>query len=226
MVLAGTSIGVILSVVLPSICITFALTGVLIFLLYKSGKKYLKLRKEEEKQRQEKSKENKEAIIVPSVNSNVEETQEEKELNLRSDEEIQGLRRIQAEESSHWVDKRMAIMFLLFTTLLGLQLMRGNKHYDSIIGVKACSFTDWSLLSLVFLICIGSFLLIVKQIRKRHAQKVSLGYQFHQNDLKYDNKTIVKLSILGICGGISGGCLGIGGGMIFNPILMDMGMLP
>jgi len=31
---------------------------------------------------------------------------------------------------------------------------------------------------------------------------------------------------LGVCGGISGGCLGIGGGMIFNPILMDMGMLP
>jgi uncharacterized membrane protein YfcA len=131
-----------------------------------------------------------------------------------------------AEEGTHAVPKRLAIMMLLFISLLTLQLMRGGKHYDSIVGVKACSFTDFSLLTLIFVICICSFLLVVRMVRNRHTAKLLLGYKFHQNDLRFDNKTIIKLSVLGVCGGISGGCLGIGGGMIFNPILMDLGMLP
>jgi uncharacterized membrane protein YfcA len=47
MVLMGASIGVIFSIVLPSLAIIAGLTGVLIFLLVKSLKKCMKLRKSE-----------------------------------------------------------------------------------------------------------------------------------------------------------------------------------
>jgi len=67
-------------------------------------------------------------------------------------------------------------MMLLFVIVFGLQLMRGNKHYNSIIGVEACSATDFALLAFLFLVCIIGLNLIVKDVRKRHQLKISLGY--------------------------------------------------
>jgi uncharacterized membrane protein YfcA len=229
MVLAGTSIGVILSIILPGICITFALTGVLVFLLYKSSKKYVKLRKEERKAMEDKAKEVKAELISgdgPGPEAINTEISSPELTTMKEDENQKALDKILKEESSHLVFRRMAIILTLFLSLLFMQLARGNKHYESIVGVKACSPTDWSILGLIFVVCIGSFLLVVRMIRKKHQAKTAIGYKFVDGDLKYNNSTIVKLSILGVCGGISGGCLGIGGGMIFNPILMDMGMLP
>lgn len=118
------------------------------------------------------------------------------------------------------------LMVTLFVSILVIDLLRGNKHFPSLVGIKTCSVGDWLLLATIFGICILAFLLTVRMIRQKHALKERVGYKFHHADLKYDDKTIIKLSILGVCGGISGGCLGIGGGMIFNPMLMDMGMLP
>jgi uncharacterized membrane protein YfcA len=117
-------------------------------------------------------------------------------------------------------------MICLFVSLLVIELMRGHKHFHSLVGIKSCSIGDFALLGMIFDICILSMLLIVKMVRQRHKDKEEVGYKFHSADLKYNNGTIVRLAILGVCGGVSGGCLGIGGGMIFNPMLMDMGMLP
>jgi uncharacterized membrane protein YfcA len=39
-------------------------------------------------------------------------------------------------------------------------------------------------------------------------------------------KNVTKLVILGLVGGVISGSLGLGGGAIFNPILLSMGTPP
>ena len=41
-----------------------------------------------------------------------------------------------------------------------------------------------------------------------------------------NRKNLAKLLVLGFCGGLVSGALGLGGGSIFNPILLSMGVAP
>jgi uncharacterized membrane protein YfcA len=66
----------------------------------------------------------------------------------------------------------------------------------------------------------------VKILGKQRIEKEACGYNFHSSDLEFSTKNATKLAALAFFGGICGGCLGIGGGMIFNPLLLELGMLP
>ena len=61
---------------------------------------------------------------------------------------------------------------------------------------------------------------------RERLEKEKAGYAFHSSDLEFSTKNARNLAGLAFFGGICGGCLGIGGGMIFNPLLLELGMLP
>ena len=46
------------------------------------------------------------------------------------------------------------------------------------------------------------------------------------SDLKPVGMVLVKLLILGFCGGFVAGAFGLGGGVVFNPLLLQLGMPP
>jgi len=45
-------------------------------------------------------------------------------------------------------------------------------------------------------------------------------------DIIFNTKEITKLLMLGFFGGFLAGAFGLGGGVIFNPILLTMGLPP
>ena len=53
------------------------------------------------------------------------------------------------------------------------------------------------------------------------------GYSYDKTDLTYDNnKSIMKTITITFAAGTLGGIVGIAGGMILNPLLLSLGMLP
>jgi len=48
----------------------------------------------------------------------------------------------------------------------------------------------------------------------------------NKNEIALTNKTLVKLIVFSLMGGWISGALGLGGGMIFNPLLMSLGVPP
>jgi uncharacterized membrane protein YfcA len=48
---------------------------------------------------------------------------------------------------------------------------------------------------------------------------------YHKNDLSYSGKDLVQLTIASIGGGFASS-VGLGGGIVFNPILIGMGVPP
>ena len=50
------------------------------------------------------------------------------------------------------------------------------------------------------------------------------GLNIAKSDLIFDKNTLVKVINLGLFGGIVAGALGLGGGVLFNPMLLSMGV--
>ena len=44
------------------------------------------------------------------------------------------------------------------------------------------------------------------------------------SDIRYDGSNVTKLVVLGFVGGWVSGALGLGGGAVYNPVLLSMGV--
>lgn len=64
---------------------------------------------------------------------------------------------------------------------------------------------------------------------QRNEQKLKAKYgniNLAESDITLTNKNVIMLLILGFMGGLLAGALGLGGGVIFNPVLLAMGLPP
>ena len=75
-------------------------------------------------------------------------------------------------------------------------------------------------------VCASLTVYSIKKVRREQALKLKFNVGIVDSDLRFDNKTIYKLVIFAFLGGWVSGALGLGGGAIFNPLLLSMGVPP
>ena len=104
-------------------------------------------------------------------------------------------------------------------------MLRGSSKNESIIGIKRCGKVDWLILInyLVFSICITVW--AVNKARKEQLLKQQSKSRMMDDNIEYGGKKLRKLLTAAFVGGIVN-ALGLGGGVIFNPMLFSMGMCP
>lgn len=115
---------------------------------------------------------------------------------------------------------------LTFAILLFVNLFRGSKKSPSIFNIEPCSLPDW--LSLVFyvLVCIIISVISVKIVVREQLLKINYGRGLTKGDIELEGKNMFKLIFFSFIGGWVSGALGLGGGSIFNPLLLSMGVPP
>lgn len=92
---------------------------------------------------------------------------------------------------------------------------------DSIIGIEFCSAPGWTLFAFAQLFCLGCSLTCYYRHRAELLSEDGKGpEERHRKKVQ-----MVWLLFLSYLAGIGAGTLGIGGGMIINPILLSMGFL-
>jgi uncharacterized membrane protein YfcA len=116
----------------------------------------------------------------------------------------------------------LIVVAALFITTL----FRGNKKVESLIGIERCTFPDWLLMCLF--ICISGMMTFLSVRQVRHEQELKIKYNagLVSSDLKFQGQTLTYLIVFALFGGIVSGALGLGGGSIFNPILINLGVPP
>lgn len=109
-----------------------------------------------------------------------------------------------------------------------MNLCMGSKNVDSIIGIKKCSAMYWVVQGIFVLICIIATMVAVRWARKDQNLKLKYGgLNVADSDIRYSNKkSLTFLLLLGFAGGWVAGALGLGGGSIYNPALLAMGIPP
>ncbi|KAA6394415.1 MAG: putative sulfite exporter TauE/SafE [Streblomastix strix] len=121
--------------------------------------------------------------------------------------------------------KKTIFCVIMWIVLLLVSLARGGKSGKSIIGILKCSAGDWVIIVLYLIFtgcmtCVGSFLTLKEQ-RKKDA----LGYQFAEGDVRWTLRSSILYPFICTAAGVLAGLLGIGGALITNPILLEMGVL-
>lgn len=117
-------------------------------------------------------------------------------------------------------------IWLLIFSLLMMKLFQGNANTDSIIGIDCGSGGYWGVFAGFFVIALSVIFLGAMRALREHKNKTMIGYQFAEGDIKWTPKIIGISSTVAFIGGILAALAGVGGGIIFSPLMISMNVHP
>ena len=141
----------------------------------------------------------------------------------KHEKELEDLRRL---DQSHCQVRRQAFVFAIFWLVFLSSLLRGSKKNESIIGIDRCSTGDFVILALLIVLILGVTILSVRNVKEEALIKARIGFPRVPSDIDWAGKTTVKLVILGFAGGCLSSLFGLGGSVIYNPIMLGLGVAP
>lgn len=145
----------------------------------------------------------------------------------QTDKDLRRLIKIVKAEESHlqWWPWTICIFEQAILVLMNLALP--TKTRESPIGVSLCGAWFW-IIQIAFLVfCALMLVYTIWHLKREQALKIKYGnVNICESDIIYNNKNVSKLVALGFFGGVLAAALGLGGGIIFNPVLLSLGVPP
>lgn len=107
-----------------------------------------------------------------------------------------------------------------------LVFLKGGTDGSSAAGVRCGTFVYWLLVLLVV-----PFLGVVTHriglhLQAQHAEKERLGYRYAEGDVRWTRRMVTRFPPVAVLAGVAAGFLGIGGGMVKGPLMIELGMVP
>ena len=68
--------------------------------------------------------------------------------------------------------------------------------------------------------------IVSRIIYKEYVYRISIGYPYNNTDIKWCNAIFIKFPFYAFISGTMAGLLGIGGGLILGPLLLQLGLHP
>jgi len=136
------------------------------------------------------------------------------------------LKTIKASERTHFQSQKLAIIVGSFLVLLIVSLIRKNQMSAIFMHIEQCSAVDF-ILCLAFVIVLAGFLYAsIDIVKKEYDIKKRVSYNFTKGDIQWENPIIIKLVFIALGGGMLASLVGLGGGVIFNPVILEFGVHP
>ena len=237
LVLSGTMVGVVLTKFLPSLIIFLILIIFLYRSTYKLFWKAYSLHKKEQDEAIIGKKVIKKQSSKSEKNTPIKENKEEKALsdgknNISWDEDSwlimnDNILKKNKKKSFCEIFKPFRISTLLifccYFLILTTSLLIGGKGFNSIINLKSCSIFSLIIFLICQIICYLISTLFFQNIKKN--QKDILFDNLSINNFK-SPKMLTNLFYNSYLAGILAGTLGIGGGLVINPVLLKQGFIP
>ena len=219
--LIGAKFGTILNKILSSTILLILLLFLLIYTCSKTYKNILKAR-DREKKLLEKKDEQAEKLNQPLIDNREEEENELNDLNADERERREFIK--EDENPLNWP----SINFLLFMELIVFvdQLIEGSNRVPSFVGIQRCSLWYWITFGIYVVVTLVFVKLAINYVLKKVRRKKELLNDYNSEVMENVEHRIVYIVTIGIFAGIVSSSLGIGGGMITNPVFSGLGMDP
>lgn len=128
-------------------------------------------------------------------------------------------------EKTHFQWKKQGLNFMTFAMLLLVTIFRGSKKVPSDF-VEPCSFWDWTSVALYCVVMVVLCGYAVKTVQWEQNMKMQYGKGVEEGEIDLKGGNLYFLLGFSLLGGWVSGALGLGGGAIFNPLLLSMGVPP
>ncbi|CDW86733.1 UNKNOWN [Stylonychia lemnae] len=145
---------------------------------------------------------------------------------IATQSQVKQVERMIQRERTHYQWNKQGICILLLVVQVLISLFRGSKKTHSIIGIGVCSFWDWFCFSFFLIFCVIICFLAVKNLQREQKLKQLVGKGLIPSDVILNPKNVRKLVGVATIGGLVSGAFGLGGGTIFNPLLLSLGVPP
>jgi len=145
---------------------------------------------------------------------------------IRDEKEQQRIKILQEEQ--HVPMNNLKILIILFLVVFIMNIVKGGStgSFPSPLGITCGSSLFWfaNLLMLFFIIYITfiSRLYLLNQFQKKQA----CDYTYVEGDIIWDSKTTLVYPCICCMAGFFSGMFGIGGGIVFGPLMLALGIPP
>ena len=142
------------------------------------------------------------------------------------DRNIQMVQDIEDNERNHQQWEKHLVTLAIFIAIVLLNIYRGSQSKPSIFGVKSCSVFDWGGIVAYLVFCV--FLTYRSIAQQQHEQELKreFGHGLTHSEITFEGWHLFKLLFFSFSGGLVSGALGMGGGSVFNPLLLSFGVPP
>ena len=159
------------------------------------------------------------------VGEDVEAPKSKEEQAVEKQQAKNDLQAILKKDSKIPYDKLLTLS-MIWVMLFFLNCMRGSKKMPSFIGVTNCSFM-WAALNVaIYVFLIGVTVLLGQDLLKDYKERVNLNFPFQEGDMRWSEEGVKRYPTLTFAAGLLAGLVGIGGGMVLGPLLLELGMIP
>jgi len=247
MLLTGALFGVMFNGMLPSVVILLILIFVLSLGAYKTGKRALKITRSEKGQAvgdlielndgKGQVAQNVEMVTETQKTTDAEnagaEVTADTAVDAISEEEVEApATSVMALEWVEW--KKLGTVSLLWLVLsVGVVIRGSTPGSSSLAGIPFCSAGFWAVYAAIPCVQIGfsAFFGYVEISRtdfdetvalQRSSSKALLDYA----EVEWNWANVLKYMIYAFVCGLLAGCLGIGGGLVLSPLLLELGFYP
>ena len=202
--LLGTVFGVTLNKILPNTLILFLLCILLFFYSYKTFMTFLKFHREENDRE------------LSSIDSQINSSRNF-DINQSFEQAVQ--RELNKEQYLLRWDK-LQFVLVPFLIMAILSILRESEM------VSKCSSLYWILVILFIIIVLLFDYFVIIHIEKEYSYRRTINFPYDSKDINWTRETIIKLCFIGFIAGFIAGTIGIGGGVVLGPILLDLGIHP
>jgi len=163
-------------------------------------------------------------LFTDEADEKEDDDDEEQQLRNKKEKELTGILK---REASRFPWFKLIILGVTWVIVLLSSILKGSKGVPSIIpDVKECSTWYW-IISFSYFPLFGLLTLFYAiWLRRRYVRKLDLGYTYVHGEIHWKYRNILGIPIICFFAGIMSGMLGIGGGMITNPMLVELGLNP
>ena len=226
--LLGTKFGTILN----KTCSNMILTICLIIMLSISLKSTYKNKVKAEN----KEKEKEENMKLLLKNNNEENNNEDINMNLKlencnfyiKNENVDQklIKEIEDEDNNPYPIKRIKFFIKKEIFVILDQIIEGNAKVSSLLGITKCSFIYWFVFILYFILSMYFIKEAVNIINDWYDYKINIIPNIKKDKISYVQNNLIKIIIFTILAGVISSMIGVGGGMVTNPLLLSMGIDP
>lgn len=108
---------------------------------------------------------------------------------------------------------------------IAVNLLRGTPQFDSSIGLETCEPMSWGVLVVFVITCAIMAFRSARRIWYQQALKEKFG-KLHESELFLCRKNLPFMLGTAFMSGFIGQIFGLGGGFIYGPMLMSIGVNP
>jgi hypothetical protein len=129
---------------------------------------------------------------------------------------------VQKHDQTHWQFEKLLPIWSIFLALILQAFIKDS----GVFNIPTCGWAYWIIYLLYVSLCAVAVTYSLWQLKKDISYREKIGFPSYRGEVKFDSKRLSIVAGVSVMAGAVAAVVGIGGGMIYIPMLLIIGYPP